>query len=497
MAYFEDLQPCTAFPGEWRNLVAVGWLAKGHEYTRGPVDAELLPLLSRTSSRWMPPNAPGGRHLCDLCTEDEGPRYGRGAIFIPGDGVLYVAPQLITHYIRKHGYQPPAAFLEALRAVPEDPHVYRSTVAGHLVGHVEERRDPNVYDARDIQVLEGFEAVRLRPAMYIGPLDPHGLERMLSLIVDISINQHLGAGATRLTVDINDAGWVTVENDGDGLPIEPRTPHLLSVPELMFGTLLMGPPITEHPPAAGSVRHGPETAVSAIATALSSRFEVETRRDGVAYRLAYAAGFPLHPLVKVGPTPMRGTVVRYRPDDEIFEAGVRHDLGRVERRLIDVARLCPKLDVQFQGRSLRRPEGLSSWLREAAPELVTETMLTASGTVKDVGVEVAFAWRPRSSSSLIRSFVNYGETEEGGSHVRGLVSAVEQVISAKRASRKKKVLSGLVGIVHVGIRYPRMERSGMRLSLNDENARVAVRDVVTRAINEAPWWWDKLHTAIG
>lgn len=345
----------------------------------------------------------------------------------------------------------------------------------------------------DLRILEGLEAVRLRPAMYLGSTDSRGLEQMLRNILGLSISQYIG-GATRLSIDIEDTGWVTVEDDGPGVSIDPVPPHEQSQLELLFSRLLVGPITIEHPNSRVPVKHGPLQTTLSVVTALSHQLDIETRRDGVAYRLAFTAGSPLSSLTKVGPTTMRGTVVRYRPDEKIFDEGAGHDLEAIERRLIDVARLCSPLDVRFQGRSLQHFDGLSSWLREAAPELVKDTLLTAKGSVGDFDIEVAFAWRPRASASLVRSFVNYDETPEGGSHVRGLTVALENVIGAKRASRVKKGLAGLVGIVHVGTKWPTTQRG---VPLEDKNVRDAVRDVVTRAINEAPWWWARLNTAIG
>ena len=492
MAHIEDLRPCSAFPGEWRNLLAVGWLAKDHEYSRGEVEPEVIDRLNRIYS-WEPPGAPSGAHVCEFCEREDGPPAGAGSIFVAGQGVLYVAPRLIGHYIRRHGYRPPPAFLKALRASPGG--ATQTEIVAHLVGYVE---PASPYTAADITVLEGLDPVRVRPGMYVGP-GPRRAEELVSIIVNVFINGHLTGATTRVSVDINDRGWVTIEDDGRGISIDHRHPRQRPWVEVLFGGLGAGFHFPrdefpkEHVSPGHHIRHRPWFSSPAVVTALSARLELETRPDGNAYRLEFASGLLLRSVTNVGASPKRGTVVRFLADDEIYRDGVRPDLEAVERRLRDVARLCPRLHVEFQGRSLSCPKGLAAWPLEAAPELVKETLLSAHGTVSDVDVEVAFAWRPRASAPLIRSFLNFIETPDGGSHERGLISAVEQVIAAKRASRKKKVLSGLVGIVHVGAESPRLHG----LSPEDEAVRVAVRDVVTRAINEAPWWWDRLHTAIG
>lgn len=343
--------------------------------------------------------------------------------------------------------------------------------------------------------LDALEPVRTRPAAYVGSTGALGLEVMMAPIVSLCVAEHLADRSSLLSVDISEQGSVTVAIDGQGFSIqhddrfsEPRLKTLFS--------RFLHPDIPQEPAAPShAVRHPSHELFPAVATALSSQLEVETRVDGRSWRLSFASGALVQGLTDTGSTSERGAVIRYQPDAEIFDADAKHDLDAIERRLRNIALLCPKLDVRLQGRSLRCPDGLVTWLREAAPEFVKETLLTAHGSVGIFDVEVAFAWRPRASAPLVGSFMNYLETPEGGSHVRGLIVAIENVIGAKRASRTKKVVGGLVAVVHVGTKYPQLQHRGRRL--DDDNARNAVRDVVTRAINQAPWWWDKLHAAVG
>lgn len=124
-------------------------------------------------------------------------------------------------------------------------------------------------------------------------------------------------------------------------------------------------------------------------------------------------------------------------------------------------------------------------------------MVSAIGSVNDVDVEVALGWRPRGKEPLIRAFANYAETEEPASSNRqGVIAAVRSAIKQKRASKEKRVLSGLVAIVHVGLLHPKFG-GPTRARLEMKEVQVAVEQVVTRAINQAPWWWDRLHEAIG
>lgn len=162
MPYFKDLDRCTAFPGEWNNLRAVGWLARGHDFTRGPVEDGFFAHIDHL--HWTPPGAPKGSHQCELCGPEEVPPSGHGAVFIPGDGVLYVAPGLLRHYVRKHGYQPPAAFVDAVRACPPWPD-YEDAVRRFLIAPADEV----TLSLADVEVLQGLEVVRRRPGAECRP----------------------------------------------------------------------------------------------------------------------------------------------------------------------------------------------------------------------------------------------------------------------------------------------------------------------------------------
>ena len=496
MAYFEDLQPCTAFPGQWKGLVAVGWLAKGHDFPRGPVNRELITRLDGAGA-WQPPDAPSGSHRCDLCPEGEVARTGSGAIFIPGDGVLYVAPRLITHYMRKHGYAPPAAFCRAAAASPAMRSVeYFDAISAHFTGLVPVRRPaaPGRYDLSDIVVLEGLEPIRLRPGMYLGATNSAALDRMLEEVVENSVKDYLVGGARRVTVEVDGKGWVTVEDDGRGIPVDPMPGYGLSALEIIFTRLLTpGPSFGGQPAPNVNITRGMFGVGLPVVNALSARLEVESRRAGVAYTAAFEAGKTVEPLSRGGETALKGTRIRYLPDDEIFDEGSRLDLTRLENRFIELARLCPRPDLRVQGRSLQRAEGLPGWVRELAPDAVTETALSAFGTVDEVEVELALAWSPSGTAPRVLSFVNYASLTDGGSQEEGLLAAVRA--SAPDEASGNRLLAGLVAVVHVGMLHPRF-RGPIRAALEVDAARTAVIEVVRRAVAEAPWWWDRLHERI-
>ncbi len=489
MAWFEDLSPCTAFPGEWSNLLAVGWLAKSHEYTRGAFSRELIRALGEVNP-WEPPAAPTATHRCDMCAPESPIRSESGAHFIPGDGVLYVAPRMISHYMREHGYVPPPSFTKALlacRLVEEA--TYHAAIARHLA--VPRRSLPAPVRGEGLMILEGIEPVRLRPGMYIGGTDARGLENMLFEFVGNSLDQHLAGSATRLSIGVDSDGWVTVEDDGAGIPTEVLPSYGSSVLELIFTTLHATPTFDGHFPHVHA-RVGLHGAGVGVGSALSERLEVETCSAGHVFRAAFERGRIVEPLRLLGSTPGQGTRIRYLPDDVIFAGG--HDLEPIERRLRQLAGLCPGLALSFQGKSLQRPEGLSGWVRELAPDAVKETLLFASGTHDEVSVEAAFAWSPTGQEPRILSFVNCSETPRAGSHERGLLAAVSAVPPNPEAS--KRLLEGFVAVVHVQMSGPKFE-GPTKTRLDAMPAQIAVNEVVKSALLAAPWWWDRLHEAIG
>jgi DNA gyrase/topoisomerase IV subunit B len=313
-------------------------------------------------------------------------------------------------------------------------------------------------------------------------------------IVGNSLDQHLAGHATRVSIDINRSGTVTVEDDGDGIPVALVAEHRRSFVELVFTKLHFTPTMDGHSPHVHA-RAGLHGVGVSVVSALSSRLEVETRGGNFGSKIAFAQGKTVEPLTELGPTTKRGTWIRYSPDPAIFE-GARHDLRAIKRRLVQLAGLTPKLDIRFQGKSLQRPEGLAGWLRELAPHAMKETALVASGTHEGVIVEAAFAWNPRArrKTPKVLSFVNCSETRLNGSHVKGLLAAVRA--TPPTTIDQDRVMKGLVALVHVQMSGPQFA-GPTKWQLDAEPARIAVQEVVTRALKASPWWWDKLHEALG
>lgn len=333
--------------------------------------------------------------------------------------------------------------------------------------------------------LSEVDCVRKRPGMYLGGVSATGLNAALFEFVSNSFDEYVAGAATKISIDI-DGRWATVEDDGRGIPAD-----LMHA----FISFHSGATLDGHLPHV-HVRADLRGVGLAPVTAVAERLEVETRRDGVARVAVFSRGRIVEPVRELGPTSARGTRVRFLFDEQIFTGGVGYDLDALEKTLESLARLCPQLDILLQGKSLRRPEGLTKWLRELAPEVIPGTILSTRQTVDDVDVEVVFGWRPRTSASLVRAFANYAETVETmSSNRRGVITAVSTYVRAKRGSKGKSALNGLVAIVHVGLQHPKFG-GPTRSRLENEEVEKAVNRVVMNVINSSPQWWHTLHEAM-
>lgn len=322
--------------------------------------------------------------------------------------------------------------------------------------------------------------------MYVGTTDARGLEGMLLELVGNSLDQHLAGHASFLHVEVDAQGWVTVEDDGRGIPVEPYRDGPPAL-EVIFTSLHSTPSFDDHHPHI-HVRPGFAGVGVGVVSALSARLEVQTWRAGGEFKAAFERGQTVEPMRAVAQTARQGTRIRSFPDADIF-GDARLELRGLERRLTELAWLCPRLDLRLQGKSLRREAGLAGWVRALSRSAVPASSLEGSGESDNVGVEFALAWKPRGKGPAFRSFVNFGETEQAGTHVRGLLDAVRS--TAPSAEAAKHALDGLVGVVHVTLLHPRFQ-GPTRAALETEAARAGVAEIARRTLAAAPWWWDRL-----
>jgi len=186
------------------------------------------------------------------------------------------------------------------------------------------------YEGADIQILEGLEAVRKRPGMYIGSTGPRGLHHLVWEIVDNSIDEALAGYCTHIEVDILPDNFIRVTDDGRGIPVEIHKKTGESAAEAVFTILHAGGKFDGSSYKVSGGLHG---VGASVVNALSSYLKVEIYKDGKKYEQEYARGKRLYPLKEVGTTEEHGTTVTFRPDSEIFKETVEYDFETLRIRL--------------------------------------------------------------------------------------------------------------------------------------------------------------------
>lgn len=356
------------------------------------------------------------------------------------------------------------------------------------------------YTTEDIRVIDGLWCVRKRPGMYIGDVhDGSALQHILFEVVGNSIDQHLSGRARHLRVDV-DGDWVIIEDDGPGIPVDVHPRWNRPTIEVIFTMLHTGATFDGHHPHV-HVTHDLHGVGVAALNAVSARLEVESRRDGKLWRIAFEQGVVVDPLASHGGASRSGTRIRYRPDPEIFPSGTTTSAEGVELRLRELAYLNPLLKIEWRGEELPGRGGPAAWVRSLAGEVGGSAIVAAHRTIDEAVVDLAFAWRaggsdaplikqewPR-SEPLIHSFVSQGRTRDGGTHERGLWSGLVDALSplvdgASRGSVRELFGAGLVAVVNVGLDAPQFG-APTRDRLNSPVAATATRRVVADALGAA------------
>ena len=364
------------------------------------------------------------------------------------------------------------------------------------------------YEARHLLVLEGLEAVRKRPAMYIGSTDTRGLMHCLWEIIDNAVDEALGGYGTQIGVTLGGDGSIRVVDQGRGIPVdrEPRTG--LSGVEVVFTKLHAGGKFGAGSYNATGGLHG---VGSSVVNALSARLDVEVDRGGATWAMSFRRGVPGTfagsgpdapftagaALAKVGRAPKArtGTRVTYWPDRQIFLAGAQLSLADLQDRARQTSFLVPGLSLEVTDarageptrETFRHDGGISEFCEYLAPDAsltdvvrlqgsgrFTETvpMLDDAGHMepadveRELGVDVAVRWG-EGYDTRVRSYVNIIATPKGGTHVAGFERALTRAVdSALKGTRLLKsgeeivrddVLEGLTAVVTVRLAEPQFE----------------------------------------
>lgn len=306
------------------------------------------------------------------------------------------------------------------------------------------------YSAKDIQVLEGLEPVRLRPGMYIGGTDARALHHLFAEVIDNSMDEAVAGHATRIEVELEADGYLTVTDNGRGIPIDPHPKYpKKSALEVILTELHSGGKFSSDSYETSGGLHG--VGVSVV-NALSDDLVVEVARNKQLYSMSFSRGKPMGKIKNLGPiNNRRGTKVRFHPDPEIFGPKAHFKAARLFRMARAKAYLQPgveirwkcapelvkELDVIPHEATFHFPGGLGDFLKETLGTKATVTTdIFAGRSKKDTGhgrVEWAVGWTPAGfgeADDFIRSYCNTVPTPGGGTHEAGLRAAVTKGLRA-------------------------------------------------------------------
>ncbi len=331
------------------------------------------------------------------------------------------------------------------------------------------------YDASAIKIVRGLEAVRKRPAMYIGDIGKRGLHHLVFELVDNAIDEALAGYARRVVVTIHEDGSVSVEDDGRGIPVDVHPETGTSALDVVFTTLHAGGKFDKKAYKISGGLHG---VGASVVNALSEWLEVKVKRNGKIYFVRYERGVKVRGVDVIGETQETGTHVRFKPDPQIFRT-TEFDYDYLAEKLRDTAFLVPQVRIELLDERTGKHEvfhyenGLIdfiAFLNEARTQ-ITPTFYMKDSTSEDeeefVELEVALSYTSEYYETIL-SFANTIHTEEGGTHVTGFRSALTRVINdiGKKLNFLKEkdgnlsgedVREGLVAVIHVKLRDPIFE----------------------------------------
>ena len=353
------------------------------------------------------------------------------------------------------------------------------------------------YGADQIQILEGLEAVRKRPGMYIGSTSSKGLHHLVYEIVDNSIDEALAGYCDTIEVFINKDNSITVRDNGRGIPVGINKKKGVPAVQVVFTILHAGGKFGGGGYKVSGGLHG---VGASVVNALSVWLEVDISHEGKIYRQRYERGKVMYPLTIVGDTDRRGTEVRFLPDPEIFEETV-FDFGVLKQRLREMAFLTRNLKIVLTDFREEEPVSLTfhyeggikeyvEYLNKQKEVLYPE-VIYCEGKKGDVYVEVAMQHND-SYNEGVYSFVNNITTPEGGTHLAGFRSALTKTFNdyareAKLLKDNEQNLSGediregLVAIISIKIPEPQFEGQ-TKQKLGNSEARGAVDSVVSEQL---------------
>lgn len=363
------------------------------------------------------------------------------------------------------------------------------------------------YDASDIQVLEGLEAVRKRPGMYIGSTGPRGLHHLVYEIVDNAVDEALAGYCDTIEVTINPDNSVTVVDNGRGIPVDDHPVEKISTVELVLTKLHAGGKFGGGGYAVSGGLHG---VGSSVVNALSHRLEVEVKRQGFTWSMSFKDGVPNAPLAKGGKAEETGTTITFWPNGEIFET-TNFDFETLRGRFQQMAFLNKGLTISLADKREDAPKpvnykydrGLTDYVeylnKIKKVEVVNEEIIgfESEDVEKKISLEVSMQWTNAYTES-VHTYANTINTHEGGTHEEGFRAALTTLIN--KYARDKGILKekdenlsgedireGLTAVISIKLGEPQFEGQ-TKTKLGNTEAKAFVQRVVNEHLGD---WLDR------
>ena len=356
------------------------------------------------------------------------------------------------------------------------------------------------YSADSIQALEGMEHVRKRPSMYIGDVGLRGLHHLVYEVVDNSIDEALAGHCDTISVTINEDNSITTEDNGRGIPVGLHKKEGVSALEVVMTKIGAGGKFDKDSYKVSGGLHG--VGVSCV-NALSSSLKATVFRDGKVWEQDYERGKPLSPVKEVGSSKKRGTLVTFKPDQEIFNQTIEYNYETLSQRLRELSFLNKGISLsimdhrqkdssgEYLGETFYSKDGLKEFIKflDEHREPIVENVISIEGEKHDIPVEVAMIYNTSYSENL-HSYVNNINTHEGGTHLsgfrRGLTSTLKKYADSSGLLDKLKFeisgddfREGLTAIVSVKVAEPQFEGQTKTKLGNRE-----VSSAVSQAVSE-------------
>ena len=359
------------------------------------------------------------------------------------------------------------------------------------------------YDSKDIKILEGLEAVRKRPAMYIGSTGPIGLHHLIWEVVDNSVDEAMAGRCTQIKVELEKDGSVTVTDNGSGIPVKKHTKSKISTLTTVLTTLHAGGKFESGAYTVSGGLHG--VGVSVV-NALSISLKAEVWRDKFTYRQEFKLGKPKTKEPKKGAAAKKtGTKINFLPDPGIFEETQVFDYDTVEERLRQTAflnkglkvvlvdnRVKPKTEETFLYKN-----GLKDFVEYLNEGYATlhEKIIAFNTTLAGSEIDIALQWK-EDDEVIIKSFANNINTVEGGTHEQGMRTSITAAINSFAKARNlhqdisltgEDIREGLTAVVSVRVKQPQFEGQ-TKTKLGNTELNGHVQKVVNK---ELPGWLKK------